>query len=563
MTDELRPAPRSIRARAEVFNNVYNHQCMGSVAPDENRPASVTDAERKELASVLASPTFARAQRLVKLLEHIAERHFLGEDEQVSEYSIATEILGRPVDFDPTQDAIARVEIHRLRKKLKEHYAAEGAHQPLKIIIPPGMYTPVFQRDGNSGDPPAVNGRSRAAAVESAAEPAALSARAPEREAPPSAPPPPVAPARGRSRLWLFAVILAAIAVTAASMVAWRTAARLEPAAPPRPLPPPLATAPDNAVRIISGYDRKYIDHHGHTWLPDRYFEGGGRPGVPYREFIARTCDPLLYQNGRIGVIGYKIPLPPGTYELKLHFVEPVYGPGLETGGGDNSRVFDVNVNGKVFLDSFDIVSDADGPLIADVRVFKDIHPAADGYLHIGFHAKREQPIVSAIEVEPARPHLLNPIRIVTQPNNVTDSTGQVWEADDYYYGGQISNHWKMVTGTPDADLFTNERYGHFSYAIPVAPGSTYTATMYFAETYWGKENEGGGGPGQRVFDIFCNGAAIERNLDILKEAGPNHALVKRFRGLRPNAQGKLNFEFVPVVNYASLYALEVVDEGR
>ena len=155
MTDELRPAPRSIRARAEVFNNVYNHQCMGSVAPDENRPASVTDAERKELASVLASPTFARAQRLVKLLEHIAERHFLGEDEQVSEYSIATEILGRPVDFDPTQDAIARVEIHRLRKKLKEHYAAEGAHQPLKIIIPPGMYTPVFQRDGNSGDPPA------------------------------------------------------------------------------------------------------------------------------------------------------------------------------------------------------------------------------------------------------------------------------------------------------------------------------------------------------------------------------------------------------------------------
>jgi hypothetical protein len=128
--------------------------------------------------------------------------------------------------------------------------------------------------------------------------------------------------------------------------------------------------------------------------------------------------------------------------------------------------------------------------------------------------------------------------------------------------GGQTSNHWKVVTGTPDADLFANERYGHFSYAIPVAPG-TYTATMYFAETYWGKENEGGGGPGQRVFDVYCNGSALIRNLDILKEAGPNHALVKKFRGLRPTAQGKLDLDFVPVINYASVFAIEVLDESR
>ena len=118
------------------------------------------------------------------------------------------------------------------------------------------------------------------------------------------------------------------------------------------------------------------------------------------------------------------------------------------------------------------------------------------------------------------------------------------------------------MTGTPDADLFGNERYGHFSYAIPVAPG-VYAAAMYFAETYWGKENQGAGGPGSRIFDIYCNGSALARNLDILKEAGPNQALVKHFHGLRPNAQGKLNFEFVPVVNYASVFAIEVVDESR
>lgn len=530
---------------------------MGSGTQGGNRPAGITEAERLELSAVLSSPTFARSQRLVKLLEYISEKHFQGQADQVCEYSIATEVLGRPADFDPTQDAIARVEIHRLRKKLREHYAADGARQPLKIIIPPGMYTPVFQREGSSAA--LVDGKDL---LESAAEPVAEPLVEPAREDSPGPPSAPVHAGARRRRIWPLVAALAVIALTAAAVAAWRTAARLEPATPPNLLLPPIAGAADKAIRIVAGYDRKYIDHLGHTWSPDRDFLGGGRPGAPFRQFIARTSNPLLYQNGRIGLTGYNIPLPRGNYELKLHFVEPVYGPGLETGGGENSRVFDVLANGKVLLDSFDIVSDAGGPLIADVRVFKDIQPAADGYLHLGFHAKREQPIVSAIEIEPAAAHQINPIRIVTQANSVTDSRGQVWDADDYYLGGETSNHWKSVTGTPDADLFSNERYGHFSYAIPVAPG-VYAATMYFAETYWGKENLGGGGPGQRLFDIFCNGTALVRNLDILKEAGPNRALVRRFRGLRANAQGKLNFEFVPVVNYASLFAIEVVDESR
>ena len=126
---------------------------MGDANHGGTSTAGITDAERLELAAVLASPTFARAQRLVKLLEYVCERHFEGQDAQVCEYSIATEVLGRPTNFDPAEDAIARVEIHRLRKKLREFYAAEGSRQALKIIIPPGLYTPVFQQDGNATMP--------------------------------------------------------------------------------------------------------------------------------------------------------------------------------------------------------------------------------------------------------------------------------------------------------------------------------------------------------------------------------------------------------------------------
>lgn len=274
---------------------------MGDTNNGGNRPGSVNGAERAELDAVLASSTFARAQRLVRLLEYVCARHFEGRGGEVCEYSIATEVLGRPTNFDPAEDAIARVEIHRLRKKLREYYAAEGSHQALKIIIPPGMYTPVFQHDGNlaserengNGAPPPID----ATPAEPVAEPT------------PAEPEAPAVPPKPRSRkrwLWLAGIPIAAAAIILAVL---RTGPGRQPQTPHAVPATPVGAVPDTAVRIVAGYDRKYIDHHGHTWLPDRYFEGGGQPKAPFRQFIARTADPLLYQNGRIGVNAYNIPL--------------------------------------------------------------------------------------------------------------------------------------------------------------------------------------------------------------------------------------------------------------
>ena len=527
---------------------------MGAGTQSGQREPGAADLERSELKEVLFSKTFARSQRLVRLLEYIAEQHFLGQADQVCEYTIATEVLGRSADFDPAEDAISRVEIHRLRKKLREYYATEGAERPMKIVVPPGMYAPVFQREVASGQAPSKGVHPAEMAPEPVPQPEL------PRESVPAA-----AILKGW-RKWPWFVVLPLLAVAILAATLWTPKVHLAPPVPPMPpriVAPTVAASADNSLRIIAGYDRaNYIDRDGHVWQADSFYEGGGPWAGPLRQFIARTSDPALYQGGRYGVYAYNIPLKPGNYELKLHFLERVYGPGLETGGGENSRVMDVTANGQMLLKDFDIVSDAGGPEIADVRVFKDIQPGSDGYLRLGFHAQRERPLINAIEVEPAPPHKINPVRIVTQSNSVIDSQGHVWLADTYYMGGQASNHWKGVTGMPDPDLFNNERYGHFSYAIPVAPGS-YTVNLYFAETYWGPNNAGGGGPGARVFDVYCNGLALLYDLDIFKEAGADQALVKRFHGLKPNAQGKLQLEFMPVRNYASLFALEVLDEDR
>ncbi|MGA2742712.1 MAG: hypothetical protein ABSG65_35395, partial [Bryobacteraceae bacterium] len=193
---------------------------MGEANHGGTRVTGNTSSERSELTAVLASPTFARAQRLVKLLEYICEKHFDGQDAQVCEYSIATDVLGRPANFDPAEDAIARVEIHRLRKKLREYYAAEGSRQALKIIIPPGMYTPVFQQDGGSARQPAVNGKTLEPAVRITAEAPAEPALD-EPESPPSMP---IAQVPGKRRVWVWAAAIMAIAVIAVGVIAVRNA---------------------------------------------------------------------------------------------------------------------------------------------------------------------------------------------------------------------------------------------------------------------------------------------------------------------------------------------------
>ena len=275
-------------------------------------------------------------------------------------------------------------------------------------------------------------------------------------------------------------------------------------------------------------------------------------PGRP----VNGTRDMALFQTAREGDFQYDIPLKPGNYELHLYFAELIYGERNPAGGGETSRLFHVDVNGKRLLSYFDIISDAGGPNMADERVFKDISPAADGKLHLKFtHAVRD-PILNAIRISPAAPNHTRPIRIVMREQAHTDAKGNLWEADHYYQGGLLAFRPRHVDGTDDPGLYLGERFGHLTYMVPVPPGF-YTITMKFAENWFGPGKPVGGGNGSRRFDIFCNGVVLARNFDIFREAGgADRALDRTFRGLQPNAQGKLIISLVPIENYASIHAL-------
>lgn len=488
------------------------------------------EEERAELQAVLSSGVFSRAPSLAQFLSYVCEKYFRGEADQLKEYSIAVEALGRPPEFDQKTNAIVRVEASRLRKRLQQYYETEGASHPVQITIPPGQYAPVFiHKHLETGRADALKDSS-----------------------------PVSSPHRGAWRTLLVTGI-AGLTVVIALLALRRW---------PSPAPPSVVArvAPFGAgseIRILAGHTgTEYVDKRGKVWLRDQYYTGGevfSAPGNP----IHRAADPDLFRTRREGAeFRYDIPLPPGEYQLHLLFAETVFGPGNIAGGGETSRLFHVYINGRQVLRYFDVINSAGGPNTADVKVFKNVSPEADGRLHLRFVGTKDNAILSGIEILPAPKGRMRPFRIRVRDESYADRAGRMWEPDCCFWGGQTVVRPVRVNATSDPELYQGERFGNFSYVIPAAPGR-YRLTLHFAETWFGPGKPGGGGAGSRIFDVYVNGVALLRNFDVFKEAGgADRALRKTFRGIAPNAQGKIVLQFVPVVNYACVNAIEVEDEG-
>jgi hypothetical protein len=233
------------------------------------------------------------------------------------------------------------------------------------------------------------------------------------------------------------------------------------------------------------------------------------------------------------------------------------------TSASDSIATFRVTLNESTLLDFYDITTDAMGENIADERIFRDVSPAKDGVLHLGFNHGSGKPSISAIEILPATLHKQLPIRLITQPTSYIDQDGQLWHPDNFFMGGRQEFKRVRVEGSADPDLYNAERIGHFSYAIPVDTRGRYTLVLHFAELYIGSSGSGGKTVGGRVFKVMCNGSTLLDDFDIFKEAGAKHGLTKTFHHLKPTAQGKLNLTFEPIVNFATVSAIEVLDESE
>jgi hypothetical protein len=119
--------------------------------------ATATDwpelAHRELVSRVVASPTFARSERLSTLLTYICETSLKGRNADLNEQRIGHAVFGRARDYDSSGDGIVRTQASRLRQRLDLYFSQEGAEEPVRIIIPKGGYVPIFTPQPKQQEP--------------------------------------------------------------------------------------------------------------------------------------------------------------------------------------------------------------------------------------------------------------------------------------------------------------------------------------------------------------------------------------------------------------------------
>lgn len=481
-------------------------------------------AERSELEWLLSSGVLGRSHNLAQMLRFLCEKHLQGQSDQISEHSIAVEALGRRTDFDPQQDTIVRVTAHTLRKRLQAIYKHEGAAHPIHVVIPSGQYAPLFVHTG--------------AAAAAAGSQASIRAMGD------------AVPVLLRARWRLFSSMMLILAVLAAG--AWLLAVRSSRHAVITSAfarGAASAVAAGNPVRALLGEGRKpYVDHSAFSWLPGNYCQGGSSVSEPVQP-VAGTEDAPIYLGGIRGNTHCIFPAAPGIYEVHLLFAELSH---LEP--ATSRAVFFINGSES---NTIDVVDEAGGDGIATTRVFTGVRPQNDGAIHVDLLS--EISLLKAVEILPAPTAAMLPVRIVAGPVAYTDPQGQVWLSDRYFFGGRFGIPPRANT-TIRPSLYAHHRVGHFRYVIPVVPLRRYGVRLYFHEPWFGKQNGGTGGAESRVFDVWCNGAVLLRNFAILNEADAS-PVIKTFDHVESTAQGKIALDFIPVVNYPLIDAIEVLPE--
>ncbi|WP_147458948.1 hypothetical protein [Pseudomonas coronafaciens] len=91
------------------------------------------------LDELLASRNFSRASRLSQLLDYLVKARLSNEVVLLTEYEIGVAVFRRDINgYHPGDDPIVRVQMGRLRRRLKDYYSAKP--HSVRFEIPLGRY---------------------------------------------------------------------------------------------------------------------------------------------------------------------------------------------------------------------------------------------------------------------------------------------------------------------------------------------------------------------------------------------------------------------------------------
>lgn len=284
----------------------------------------------------------------------------------------------------------------------------------------------------------------------------------------------------------------------------------------------------------------QYASPQGATYLADSRYSGGNVGTTA--STISGTTEGALYKSERYGNFSYNIPVANGSYSVTLKFAEIYF-------AAPGKRVFSVTVNGQTVIRDLDIFAKVGKNVAYDVVIPVNV---TNGAISISFTSKVNNAKVNAIRIAPAAAATPISGRVVFADNAggslYASSTGITYAADSKYTGGTVGTTTSAISNTTDDRVYQSERYGSFSYNIPVVNGN-YQVTLKFAENYWTAA-------GKRVFSVKVNGQTAISNLDLYAKAGKNVAYDVVIPVSVTN--GTLGINFVSQTNYAKVNGIVV-----
>lgn len=239
-----------------------------------------------------------------------------------------------------------------------------------------------------------------------------------------------------------------------------------------------------NVFEEGEGYSLR-INAGGPQWVYDGKLFGADQlfnSGLEYSNSSALLDE--LYQTERYAgnnAFAYNIPLENGEYTVLLHFAEIYFGAtGGDSSGGIGDRIFNVEIEGALVLDHYDIVADV-GPETPVTKSFEAT--VSDGELNLDFLVPitggANKPKVSAIEimgkaivntspiaVASASPITGNiPLEVSFIGSNSTDDkqvTGYTWNFQDGSPLSSLANptHTFITAGSYEVILTVTDQEG-------------------------------------------------------------------------------------------------------
>ena len=284
---------------------------------------------------------------------------------------------------------------------------------------------------------------------------------------------------------------------------------------------------------FINAGGSSFVDSFGNEWVADTDYHIGGHSFVRSVPISGTSMDEL-YQSQRYAKPGdpsmkYEIPLKEGMYDVYFHFCDmyrKVNAPG--------QRVFSVWAEGSLLLEDLDVFSETGDLYTALVK--KETIFVADGGLTLEFERKKQNPMISAIEIHSAvhaSPPGVFSTPTPSYPLQTAAGSSLSFEPifinsnTDFVNTGLTFVKPVPINGTEDDTLYQSERWDVFNgpsmiYDIPV-PNGVYDVFLHWAAIFT-KAQE----PNKRVFDVFIEDELIFEDFDIFAEVGGYTALVKQ-----------------------------------